>query len=170
MFEECFASIRAGKAVGIGSPRASLESNFALCNLVGAGRFHSGMAPAQDRLLARMIAILRDGPAPAASLQRIRQAQAVLVLGEDLTNVAPMMDLAVRQAARQRPMKQAMARHKLAAWDDAAIRYAVGPETGPVFIATPAPAKLDEIATATLRAAPDDLVRLAAEVAQRVRD
>ena len=166
--EECFASVRAGKAVGIGSPRASLESNFALRDLVGAKRFHSGMAPHEDRLLAKMIAILRAGPAPAASLQRIRQAQAVLVLGEDLTNVAPMMDLAVRQAARQKPMKLAIAKHKLAAWDDAAIRYAVGPELGPVFIATPAPTKLDEIATATLRATPDNLARLAAEVAQCV--
>jgi NADH-quinone oxidoreductase subunit G len=165
---DCFASIRAGKAVGIGSPRASLESNFALRDLVGAARFHSGMAPQEDRLLAKMIAILRAGPAPAASLQRIRQAQAVLVLGEDLTNVAPMMDLAVRQAARQKPMKLAIAKHKLAAWDDAAIRYAVGPELGPVFIATPAPTKLDEIAAATFRAAPDDLIHLAAEVAQRV--
>jgi NADH-quinone oxidoreductase subunit G len=168
LLEDCFAAIRAGKAVGIGSPRASLESNFALRDLVGAARFHSGMAPQEDRLLAKMIAILRAGPAPAASLQRIRQAQAVLVLGEDLTNVAPMMDLAVRQAARQRPMKLAMAKHKLAAWDDAAIRYAVGPELGPVFIATPAPTKLDEIAAATLRATPDDLTHFAAEVAQYV--
>ncbi len=168
LLEECFSAIRAGKAVGIGSPRASLESNFALRDLVGAARFHSGMAAQEDRLLAKMIAILRAGPAPAASLQRIRQAQAVLVLGEDLTHVAPMMDLAVRQAARQKPMKLAMAKHKLAAWDDAAIRYAVGPELGPVFIATPAPTKLDEIAAATLRATPDDLTHLAKEVAQRV--
>src|ERR1019366_5207535 len=35
--------LASGKAIGIGSPRASLESNFSLRTLVGADRFYAGI-------------------------------------------------------------------------------------------------------------------------------
>ena len=42
-----------GSVIGIGSPRASLEANFALRTLVGPERFHSGMADDQAKLVRR---------------------------------------------------------------------------------------------------------------------
>ncbi len=209
--EDVLASIRAGRAVGVGSPRASLESNFALRELVGAERFCGGMATRQWRLMRRIVEILgggndegrgawgearnggddfglngsnrndkgagetRTGELPAtrggvaaASLADIARAEGVLVLGEDLTNVAPMMDFAVRQSLRALPARHARERFKLAAWEDAAIRNAVGQERGPVFIATPGPVKLDAAARASLRLASDDLVRLAEAIAAEI--
>ena len=46
-------------AIGIGSPRASLEANFALRRLVGPERFFAGVSDAEAALVARMAAILR---------------------------------------------------------------------------------------------------------------
>jgi NADH-quinone oxidoreductase subunit G len=47
----CARRSRTGKVIGIGSPRASLEANFALRTLVGPDRFHSGMADDEARLV-----------------------------------------------------------------------------------------------------------------------
>ncbi len=93
-----------GGVIGIGSPRASLEANFLLRTLVGPERFFSGMADAQAELAGRMIEILRRGPMRTPTLREIEESDAVFVLGEDLTSVAPRMALSLRQSVRQQPM------------------------------------------------------------------
>jgi len=50
-------------------------------------------------------------------------------------------------------------------WNDAAVREVVQGVTGPFYIATPTTTKLDEIATQTYRAHPDEIARLAHGVA-----
>ncbi len=87
-----------GRAIGIGSPRASLEANFALRTLVGLDRFHSGMPDREASLVGRMVEILRRGPMRTPTLREIEECDAVFILGEDITNVAPRMALAVRQS------------------------------------------------------------------------
>lgn len=158
------ALAQTGRAIGIGSPRASLEANFALRALVGADRFSTGLADADQRLAALMLDVLRDGPAPPASLRDAEQADAVLILGEDVTNVAPRLALSLRQAVRQQPLRRADAL-KIPRWLDHAVREAVQEDRGPLFIATPEATKLDDIAAAALRAAPDDVARLGLAVA-----
>jgi NADH-quinone oxidoreductase subunit G len=150
--------------IGIGSPRASLEANFALRTLVGPERFFSGMEDHEYRLVATVLDILQSGPARSPSLAEVRQSDAVFILGEDVTNTAPLLDLALRQAARQRPMQIAR-KLQIAEWDDAAVREALQTERGPFFIAASAAVKLDEIATASYQAAPDDVARLGFAVA-----
>ncbi len=152
------------KVIGIGSPRASLESNFALRSLVGRERFHLGMSDRDAGLIATIIDILRNGPARTPSLHEVELADAVLVLGEDLTNTAPRLALAVRQSVRQKPMQIAGKMH-IPHWDDNALRQAVQQEKGPLFIATLAGTKLDDVATKTFHGAPDDLARLGFAVA-----
>ena len=79
--------------VGIGSPRASVETNFALRALVGAENFFTGMGRAELGLVDRALEILRDGPAAAPPLARTADADAVLVLGEDVgVTLAPGID------------------------------------------------------------------------------
>lgn len=152
------------KMVGIGSPRASIEANFALRTLVGRDRFHLGMSDRDARLIAAILDILRNGPARTPSLHEVELADAVLVLGEDLTNTAPRVALAVRQSARQRPLRIAE-KMRIPHWDDDALRHAVGQEKGPLFIATLAGTKLDDVAIETFHGAPDDLARLGFAVA-----
>jgi len=150
--------------VAIGSPRASLEANFALRTMVGPERFYAGFADAEADLVTTALSILRQRPAPPASLQDVREADAALVLGEDATNTAPMLALALRQAVRNDPMAIPQ-RLDIPGWHDAAVRDAVQDQKGPLFIATPSATKLDDVARAIYRAAPDDLARLAFAVA-----
>jgi NADH-quinone oxidoreductase subunit G len=152
------------KVIGIGSPRASIEANFALRSLVGRERFHLGMSGRDARLIATILDILRDGPARTPSLHEVELADAVLVLGEDLTNTAPRLALALRQSVRQRPLRIAAKMH-IPHWDDNALRHAVEREKGPLFLATLTGTKLDDVATETFHGAPDDLARLGFAVA-----
>jgi NADH-quinone oxidoreductase subunit G len=150
--------------VGIGSPRASLESNFALRALVGPEHFHDGHASGESALVRRVLDILKAGPLPAATLRGIESADAVLVLGEDATNTAPRVALAVRQSAHGKTAALAAEKH-VPDWQ-AAARADIGQhEKHPVFIASLAATRLDDIAAETLRAAPDDIARLGFAVA-----
>jgi NADH-quinone oxidoreductase subunit G len=156
--------VASGKVIGIGSPRASLEANFALRTLVGPERFYSGMADHEARLVGRMLEILRRGPMRTPTLREIEECDAVFILGEDITNVAPRMALSVRQSVRQQPMEIAK-KLKIPLWLDHGVRDAMQGAKGPLYIATPYATRLDEVATATFHAAPDDLARLGFAVA-----
>jgi NADH-quinone oxidoreductase subunit G len=156
--------VLAGKAIGIGSPRASLEANFALRSLVGPEHFHTGMADDEARLVGSMVEILRRGPMRTPTLREIEECDAVFILGEDVTSVAPRMALSVRQAIRQQPMEIAKGL-KIPLWLDHGVRDALQDARGPLYIATPYATRLDDVATATFRAAPDDLARFGFAVA-----
>ena len=153
--------------IGIGSPRASLEANFALRALVGPDRFHSGMSGKDHQLVLMIIEILTKGPARSPSLHDVQTADAVLVLGEDVTNTAPMLALALRRAARQKGLEIA-GKANIPAWDDAAVRNASQNEKSPLFIASVNPTRLDDIATKTYRAASDDVARLGFAIAHEL--
>ena len=155
---------RSGGVIGIGSPRASLEANFALRTLVGPARFYLGLSGRDGRLLSLALRILRTGPARAPSLEEVRQADAVLVLGEDLTNTAPVLALALRQV-RQRQAAEAAAGVQIPAWHDAAVREVGQHLVSPIFIASSRDTKLDELAKAIYRGTPDEVARLGFAVA-----
>jgi NADH-quinone oxidoreductase subunit G len=155
------------RVIGIGSPRASLEANFALRAWLGPERFYVGMSDQDTHLLALIVDILRQGPARTPSLHDVEQADAVLILGEDVMNVAPRLGLALRQAVRQQPLRLAD-QLKIPRWNDAAVRVALQDVKGPLFIAAPCRTRLDELATQTYRAAPDDVARLGFAVAHVV--
>ncbi|MGE0130566.1 MAG: NADH-quinone oxidoreductase subunit NuoG [Blastocatellales bacterium] len=158
------ATLLSGHVIGIGSPRATLEANFALRALVGPENFFNGMSERDSRLVSLALRILQSGPAPSTSLRDAGMSDAVMVLGEDVTNTAPMLVLALRQSSRQQPMK-ITEKLKIPEWDDAAVREAVQQAKGPLFIATPDSTELDDIATQTYRAAPDDIARLGFAIA-----
>jgi NADH-quinone oxidoreductase subunit G len=158
------ATLLSGDIIGIGSPRASLEANFALRVLVGAENFYNGMSERDSRLVSLALRILLEGPARSPSLRDVEMSDAVLVLGEDVTNTAPMLALALRQSARRRPMKIAE-KLKIPQWDDAAAREALQDTKGPVFIATPDSTALDDIAAHACRFAPGDIARLGFAIA-----
>ena len=153
--------------IGIGSPRASLEANFALRALVGRERFFHGVSGADSRLMKLAVKILRQGPARSPSLREIEQCDAVLVLGEDVSNTAPRVALALRQAARREPMRLAE-KLKIPPWNDAASREVIQDRAGPFYIGAPHATGLDDLASHTYHAAPDDLARLGFAVAREL--
>ncbi len=153
--------------IGIGSPRASLESNFALKRLVGAENFYMGMCHTQSRLISRVISILTEGAVRAASLQGVAESDAVLVLGEDVSNTAPMLELALRRSILRKPSKIAKELH-IEPWNDAAVREALQTEKGPLFIAATGTTDLDEVATRLYHSGPDNVARLGFAVAHQL--
>ncbi|MFA5072727.1 MAG: NADH-quinone oxidoreductase subunit NuoG [Nitrospirota bacterium] len=153
--------------IGIGSPRASQESNVMLRSFVGTDNFYSGMEHQQQELISQIIEILQKNPAWSPSLHDAQMTDAVLILGEDITNTAPMLDLAVRQAIRNKPLEQTRAMH-LPDWYDNAVRTVIQGQKGPLYIMTPIATKLDSQATLTYHASPDDIARLGFAIAHEL--
>ncbi len=156
-----------GRLIGIGSPRASLESNFALLRLVGRENFFAGVEDAEWRLLATVLQILRTTLARSASLHDVEISDAVLVLGEDITNSAPRMALSLRQSVRQQSF-QIAEKLRIPIWLDHAVREAAQDAKGPLFVAASTATRLDDVAIRTHVAAPDDVARLGFAVAHEI--
>jgi NADH-quinone oxidoreductase subunit G len=152
--------------VGIGSPRASLEANFALRELVGADRFYAGVSNSEWRLTVLAADILRSGPARPASLKDAGISDAVFVLGEDVTNTAPLLDLALRQAVRRRPVDAAV-KTGIPSWHDLAVRNFIQEENGPLFVAVTRRTALSGVAGEFLLT-PYEIERLGFAVARRI--
>jgi NADH-quinone oxidoreductase subunit G len=166
--------LRGRRAIGIGSPRASLEDNYALRSLVGADRFYLGLSESDYDLVGDVLAAAGAGGGsagagglPPGALADVQEADAVLILGEDLTDTAPMADLTVRTWLRLRPTAQEERVH-IRRWNDAAVGRAKRREPSALWIAAPHAGKLDELAAEAWHAAPDDIARLALALAHEV--
>jgi len=157
------------KILGIGSPRASLEANFALLTMVGKDNFHLGLSNTEHALIQLSIHILKDGPAHSPSLKEIEKADAVFILGEDVTNTAPMVALAVRQASKTVPIQMAV-KAGIPKWNDSALRILIQDQKSMVFSAIPFQTKLDELAEINYKASPDDIARLGFAVASLIKN
>ncbi len=155
------------KVIGIGSPRASLESNFALSELVGMDNFYSGIEAGELERLQLILKIMQEGPLPVPSLRDVEEHDAVFVLGEDLTQTAARIALALRQAVKGKGEEMA-AKLKVQPWLDAAVKNIAQHELNPLYIASLAPTKLDDVASECVHAAPDDLARLGFAVAHAI--
>jgi NADH-quinone oxidoreductase subunit G len=170
--------------IGIGSPRASLEGNFALRELVGAENFYRGASDNECALITSALDILREGPARSPSLREVGEADAAFILGEDVTNTAALLALRLREDLLQQDVKIAGALH-IPDWDDTAVREVAEGGLGPVFtceaideagrsckatifLATPYGTPLDDAGVASYHAAPADLARLGFAVAHRL--
>ncbi len=157
------------KLTGIGSSKASLESNFLLRQLVGAENFYGGIPSSEGNLIKEVISILKSGKVKVPSLNEVKDYDAVFILGEDVTNTAPMLALSLRQAAKNKPGEHAKAL-KIPDWNDAAIREALQEATGPFYLATAHATKLDDSATQTYHASPDDIALLGYAVAHNINE
>ena len=155
------------KIIGIGSPRASLEANFALSTLVGKENFHLGFSKAEQVLIQLSIQILEDGTAHSPSLKEIEKADAVFILGEDVTNTAPMVALAIRQAARTVPVQMAE-KTGIQQWHDSALRNNVQDQKSPIYSAVCFQTKLDDLAASNYKASPDTIAQLGFAVASLI--
>ncbi|WP_264812301.1 NADH-quinone oxidoreductase subunit NuoG, partial [Acetobacter oeni] len=156
-----------GPVIGIGSSRASLETNFSLRALVGPDRFSTGQTRQEQTCTDCALSLLRAHPGAIPTLHDMESADAVLVLGEDVSATAPRLGLALRQSVRQ-PSFHAADAAKVPRWMDAAVRTLGAECPSALFIATPAPTELDSIARETVRTAPDNIARLGFAIAHRI--
>ncbi len=152
------------KIVCVGSPRASLESNFALKQLAGEQRFFAGFSDTEHALVNTTLDILTGTSASIPTLTEVEDADAIFVLGEDITNTAPRLALSVRQALRNKGFEMAAEAH-IPKWQDAAVRELVQRERNPLFIASCGSTALDAVAEGIYRGTPQDIARLGFAVA-----
>ncbi|VFP87233.1 NADH-quinone oxidoreductase subunit NuoG [Candidatus Erwinia haradaeae] len=157
------------KVIGIGSVRASIESNFALFSLVGKENFSSGMPEGEQSCLNLILQILRNSGIHTPSLREIESYDAILILGEDLTQTSARMALSVRQAVKGKASELALQRNVLG-WHSAAIGHIGLGARYPLFLTNVDVTRLDDIAKWTYYAPVEDQARFAFAIAHRLDD
>ena len=150
--------------IGIGSPRASLESNFALRELVGEANFYAGVEQAEWACQLKMLQILQQGGVPTPSLRDMEEADAILVLGEDVTMSAARIALALRQAVKGKARELAR-KMKVDLWQVAAVQTLGQNERYPLLITSLDTTRLDDVAADKLHAPYADQARIGFAIA-----
>jgi len=153
--------------IGIGSPRASNEANFALRSFVGAENYFSGHSDAEHEALQVLTECLRDAAFHSPSVRQIEQADAILVLGEDVTNTAPRVALALRQSVRN-AAKSLAETSRIPSWQDAAVRELAQDSMSPLSVFACGSTRLDDIATTKLNAGQITLIEAGNALAERL--
>lgn len=143
--------------IGIGSPRASFENNFALRELVGEENFCAGIDDTELAIIKTALDVMSRDGINIPTLKQVEEADAILILGEDISNTAARVALSVRQAVRTKSFEMA-ADANIPTWQDAGVRGHAQNERNALFIATPASTRLDDIATQTTSGSISELV------------
>lgn len=154
----------ASSLIGIGSPRASLESNFALRELVGEANFYAGVEQAEWACQLKMLQILQQGGVPTPSLRDMEEADVILVLGEDVTMSAARIALALRQAVKGKARELAR-KMKVDLWQVAAVQTLGQNERYPLLITSLDTTRLDDVAADKLHAPYADQARIGFAIA-----
>ena len=160
-------NIQAKKVLGIGSPRASLESNFALRELVGQDNYSTGMSQKEQNLVELAASIMQTEGVYNPTMREIESYDAVLILGEDLTQTAPRMALSVRQAAKNKA-KEMAAERRTQEWLAEPVQRIGQDEKSPIYILAATQTRLADVATGEVVASPNDIARLGFAVAAAV--
>ncbi|WWP02206.1 MAG: NADH-quinone oxidoreductase subunit NuoG [Candidatus Dasytiphilus stammeri] len=157
---------QAKKIIGVGSARASIESNFALRELVGEENFFMAMSSSEQKRLKLMINILYESGIYTPTLREIENYDAILVLGEDITQTNARIALAIRQAVKGKS-RQIAREQNLSEWHSAAIINIAQQQTKqyPLFITHIDQTRLDDIATWSYYASTEDQARLGFAIA-----
>jgi len=96
------------KIIGIGSSRASLESNYALLKLVGKKNFSNGMLDSEYKNILLFTKLLKNSGLKSISLKEIEECDSILIIGEDISQTASRMALSIRQAVKMKSIKEAI--------------------------------------------------------------
>lgn len=165
--DSTIAALNGAKVLGIGSPRASLESNFALRQLVGSSHFSTGMSQKEQSLVELAADILQTEGIYTPSLREIESYDAIVILGEDITQTAPRIALSVRQAAKNKAREMAAAR-KTPDWLAEPLQRIAQDAKSPIYIVSPTQTRLSDVAVAEVIASPNDIARLGFAIASAI--
>ena len=165
--DETIKRIKDKKVIGIGSPRASLETNFALKNLVGFDNFSTGLNHQQQALVNKCIEVLSTEGIYNPSMTDIETYDAVLVLGEDITQTSSRVALSVRQAAKNEGLKMAAAL-QTQPWLAEPVKRIAQDALSPVYVIDVTQTKLEDISKVSVVATPEDITKLGFKVADEI--
>ncbi|MFV0548530.1 MAG: NADH-quinone oxidoreductase subunit NuoG [Limnobaculum xujianqingii] len=155
------------KTIGIGSPRASLESNYALRQLVGAENYSNGMEAGELARVQLMQKVLRESGLYTPSLREMEGYDAVLVLGEDVTQTGARIALALRQAVKGKAREMAAAQ-RVADWQIAAVQNIGQHAKYPLFVTNIDSTRLDDVAAWNYSASVAEQARLGFAIAHGI--
>ncbi|KGT48909.1 NADH-quinone oxidoreductase subunit NuoG [Acinetobacter sp. HR7] len=162
------AKIQGKKVLGIGSPRASLETNYALRELVGQDNYSTGMSQKEQNLVELAASIMQTEGVYNPGMREIESYDAVLILGEDLTQTAPRMALSVRQAAKNKA-KEMAAERRTPDWLAEPVQRIGQDAKSPIYILAATQTRLADVATGEVVASPNDIARLGFAIAAGVK-
>ena len=165
--DETIKRIKNKKVIGIGSPRASLETNFALKNMVGFDSFSTGLNHQQQALVNKCIEVLSTEGIYNPGMADIESHDAVLVLGEDITQTSSRVALSIRQAAKNEAIKMAAAT-KTQSWLAEPVKRIGQGVQSPVYIIDVIQTKLEDISKVSVVATPEDITKLGFKVADAI--
>lgn len=155
------------RIIGIGSPRASLESNHQLQALVGAENFSTGIEARELSCLALMEKLQQTAGLATPTPRETEDHDAILVLGEDPVQSAGRLGLHLRQAALSR--REVLGREiGVPAWNAEALKTLGQDKFHPLHIAWPAPTDLDNVAAGRYSLGPDQIAELGFAVAHAI--
>ncbi|WP_394175469.1 NADH-quinone oxidoreductase subunit NuoG [Thalassotalea litorea] len=143
-FSIAVARHKSKACLGIGSARASLESNAALKQLVGRDNFCSGLTAHQQACIRACQSLMQHKQ--QASIQDIEQSDCIIVFDEDITQTSARIALAVRQATRNAAFDKAQTLG-IPRWQDDAVRTAAQDLRSDLFLLQSKSSKLDDVAT-----------------------
>ncbi|EXT98903.1 molybdopterin oxidoreductase family protein [Acinetobacter baumannii 25253_7] len=166
--DQTIAKLEGKKVLGIGSPRASLESNYALRELVGQANYSTGVAQKEQSLVELAASIMQTEGIYNPNMREIESYDAVLILGEDLTQTAPRMALSVRQAAKNKAREMA-AKTRTPDWLAEPVQRIGQEAKSPIYILAATQTRLADVATGEVVASPNDIARLGFAVAAAVK-
>ncbi len=165
--DETIERLQGKKVIGIGSPRASLETNFALKSLVGFDNFSTGLNHQQQALVNKCIEVLSTEGIYNPGMTDIESHDAVLILGEDITQTSSRVALSIRQAAKNEAIKMAAAA-KTQAWLAEPVQRIGQGALSPIYILDVSQTKLDDVSKVSVVATPDDITALGFKVADEI--
>lgn len=165
--DETIKRIKDKKVIGIGSPRASLETNFALKNMVGFENFSTGLNHQQQTLVNKCIEVLSTEGIYNPGMADIESHDAVLVLGEDITQTSSRVALSIRQAAKNEAIKMAAAT-KTQSWLAEPVKRIGQGVQSPVYIIDVTQTKLEDISKVSVVATAEDIIKLGFKVADEI--
>ncbi|UTO05189.1 NADH-quinone oxidoreductase subunit NuoG [Moraxella sp. FZLJ2107] len=151
--------LKGKKAIGIGSDASSIENNFALKKLVGADNYSTGQSLATQSLIDKSVQILRNDSVYNVSVAQIEQADAVFILGEDITQTSARVALSVRQAAKNKAKDMATAL-RTEHWLAEPVKRIGQNANSPIYVVDVVDTKLDDIAKVSAVATIEDVARL----------
>ncbi|VAX76379.1 NADH-quinone oxidoreductase subunit NuoG [Buchnera aphidicola] len=136
------------RILGIGSPRASIESNMALSNLVGTENFSNGMLSSLDACMRIITQIIKKSNIHIPSIPEIESYDVILIIGEDITQTASLAALSVRQAIQGSGFYSSISKnYDIPVWNINAIKNIACDKKNTLFIICDDKTKLDDISS-----------------------
>lgn len=153
--------------IGIGSTRASVESNFALKQLVGEENFSNGMTKNEDKTNKLMLEILCNNNIKIPSLKNIEKYDVICIFGEDITQTAPCIALAVRQAIKN-TMNIISKKLNIAKWHSIAKNNMKQNQKNDLFITSINKTKLNDISKWSYYDSIENQILLILQIANKI--